>query len=127
MSPFRRSTAVVSFVVFLIAAPWSPARAAEPERPLGLLRKAEELTNKKQWPEAAAAWQQVADLNPHLGRAWEELGRARYQAKDYRRAIPALAKALDLRAGYPANTAYDIACCHALLDEKEQSLDWLRK
>jgi hypothetical protein len=80
MSPFRRSTAVISFVVCLVAGPQPPARAAELERPLGLLRKAEDLTNKKQWTQAAAAWQQVVDLNPHLGRAWEELGRARYQS-----------------------------------------------
>src|SRR5262249_21897070 len=60
-------------------------------------------------------------------RGGEELGRARYEAKDYRRAILALAKARELRAGYPANTAYGIACCHALLGEKEPALDWLRK
>src|SRR5262249_36115024 len=60
-------------------------------------------------------------------RGGEELGRARYEAKDYRRAILALAKARELREGYPANSAYDIACCHALLGEKEPALEWLRK
>jgi tetratricopeptide (TPR) repeat protein len=105
----------------------TPARPDEPQGQLEVLRRAEELTREKKWPEAAAAWQRVVEVNPHLGRAWLNLGAARYQDKDYRQAISAFEKALELRAGYPFNAAYNVACCHALLGEKEKALDWLQK
>src|SRR5262245_27224308 len=96
-----------------------PVRGAQPESQLEALHRAEALTREKKWPEAGAAWQRVVDANPHLGPAWLSLALARYEAKDYRQAIPAFAKARELGAGYPANAAYNIACCHALLGEKE--------
>jgi tetratricopeptide (TPR) repeat protein len=105
----------------------SAGAAAEAAGQLEVLQRAEALTKEKKWPQAAAAWQQVVDVNPQLGRAWRELGTARYQAEEYRRAIAAFGRALELRSGYPFNAAYNIACCHALLGEKEHALDWLQK
>src|SRR5207302_385476 len=82
--------------------------AADPDGQLDLLRRAERLTGEEKWAEAAAAWQRVADAHPHLGQAWQELRAARYRGKDYRGALPAFARALELWSGYPANRAYDI-------------------
>jgi tetratricopeptide (TPR) repeat protein len=107
--------------------PTPPARCAEAGGQLEALHRAEALTGQKKWPEAAAAWQKVVDANPHLGRAWRELGTALLNAKEYRRAIPAFEKALELGSGYRADAAYAIACCHAQLGEKEQALAWLQK
>jgi tetratricopeptide (TPR) repeat protein/sugar lactone lactonase YvrE len=103
------------------------APAAGPEGQPEALRRAEQLSAQSQWPEAAAAWQRVVESNPHLGRAWMSLGTARYNARDYRAAIPAYARALELGATYPSRPAYQIACCHARLGEAEQALEWLRK
>ena len=50
-------------IVFLVASPRPLVPDVVPERPLGLLRKAEELTGEKDWPEAAVAWQRLVDLN----------------------------------------------------------------
>jgi hypothetical protein len=102
-------------------------RCEQPGDQLEALHLAEALTGEKKWSQAATAWQKVADVNPHLGRAWRELGTALRNAKEYRRAIPAFTKALELGSGYPANAAYNIACCHARLGAKGQALDWLQK
>jgi hypothetical protein len=112
----------------LLLAALAPSACAEgPQDQLALLRRANDLTRQAKWSEAAAAWQRVVGANPHLGQAWQNLGQARYESKEYREAIAAHAKALELRAGYPHNAAYNIACCHALLGEKEQALDWLQR
>jgi hypothetical protein len=104
-----------------------PNVAAESGGQLEALHRAEALSKDKKWPEAAAAWQKVVDVNPTLGRAWRELGTARYHAREYREAIPAFARALELGSGYRAEMAYNIACCHARLGEKERALDFLQK
>src|SRR5262249_3866459 len=99
----------------------------EPTGQLDALERAESRMRAKRWPEAAAAWQQVVDVNPHLGMAWENLGMAYYRAKNYHKAIPALTRSLELRAGYPSIASYSIPCSPALLGEKDQALEWLQK
>ncbi len=79
------------------------------------------------WKEAAVAWQRVVEANPVNARFWNLFGDAAYGNKDYRRAIQAYEKALELGAGFPSNAAYNVACCYALLGEKEQALKWLQK
>jgi tetratricopeptide (TPR) repeat protein len=104
-----------------------PGSAVAKESPADLLRRAEEAHTKGRWADAVALWDKVIKTNPVRADHWQRLGRACYNHKDYRAAIPALAKAVELGAGYPANSAYDIACCHALLGQKDQALAWLDK
>ena len=83
------------------------------------LAQAEAKTQAKQWAEAAALWEKVVAANPVEGNFLNQLGSARYNAKDYCKSIAAYEKALELGAGNPANAAYNIACNYALLGEKE--------
>ncbi|MEP6743475.1 MAG: tetratricopeptide repeat protein, partial [bacterium] len=92
-----------------------------------ILNKAEAATAQKDWPAAARYWQGVVAANPVNARFWEQFAQALYQAKDYKQAIPAYQKALELGAGFPSNQAYNIACCYALLGDKEAALTWLEK
>lgn len=92
-----------------------------------ILRDAESKTAAKDWKEAAVLWQQVIESNPVNAGFWNQLANALYQAKDYRKSIAAYEKAVELRAGFPSNAAYNIACCYALLGEKENALKWLEK
>src|SRR5687767_10225848 len=69
----------------------------------------------QQWVEAAALWEQVVKANPIHGGFWERLGTAYYNAKDYRKSIPAFEKQIELGGGLPWNAAYNIACNYALL------------
>ncbi|MBV9957708.1 MAG: hypothetical protein JO360_04770 [Acidobacteria bacterium] len=92
-----------------------------------LWSRAEAQTAAGQWVEAAASWEKVVEANPVEGRFWDRLATAYYNAKEYRKAITAYEKSMELRAGFPSNAAYNIACCYALLGEKEPALRWLEK
>jgi tetratricopeptide (TPR) repeat protein len=89
--------------------------------------QAEAKMSAKEWSEAAALWEKIVRMNPVEGRFWDQLARAHYNAKDYRKSIPAYEKVIELGYGDPANAAYNIACDYALLGEKEQALRWLEK
>jgi tetratricopeptide (TPR) repeat protein len=103
-----------------------PAGAGPAACPI-LAEQAEAKSKTKQFAEAAAMWERVVELNPVVGDYWAKLARARYDAKEYRKAILAHEKALELGGGYRWVAAYDIACCYALLGEKEPALKWLDK
>ncbi len=92
-----------------------------------LAARAEANMKAKKFPEAVALLEQVVGLNPVNANYQARLARAYYDAKDYRKSIAVYEKALELRAGFPFNSAYNISCCYALLGDKEQSLKWLDK
>ncbi|HEY7034911.1 MAG TPA: hypothetical protein VH482_26460 [Thermomicrobiales bacterium] len=89
------------------------------------LARAEAATAAKNWEEGASLWGQVVDANPVEGRFWSRLGEARFHAGAAREAVTAYERAFDLRDGYPAETAYRIACCLARLGETDRAIEWL--
>jgi tetratricopeptide (TPR) repeat protein len=92
-----------------------------------LLQKAQEKTRNKEPAEAAKLWAQVVENNPTEGRFWDQLARAYYDSKEYRKSIAAYEKVLELRFGYPFTAVYNIACDYAMMGEKEQAFKWLEK
>ncbi len=91
-----------------------------------LLNRAEASSGLKQWSEASAHWGQVVEANPLVASYWNQLGIARYNNKDYRGAIQAYQRAMDL--GFmPAVLSYSIAGCHGALGEKQQALEWVER
>lgn len=144
-------------VDFLLTSAWSPARGpktgrvfvvagprlsdgskapngagpgdapAAPSRQPELVRQAQELSRVGKWAEAAAAWERVVQANPTRGEYWERLASAYLSAKEYRRAIPPYQQAIELKHGYPAVWAYNVACCFALLGEKDEAVRWVEK
>lgn len=101
--------------------------AADPESIPDLVRAAEKAADAKDYPAAAAAWDKVVARNPDNGTYWLALAQASYSAKDYRPSIAAYEKALELRAGFPAVAAYNIACSYALMGEKKAALKGFEK
>jgi tetratricopeptide (TPR) repeat protein len=99
----------------------------KPATALELADQARAKMKAKEWAEAAALWQRAVERNPVVSNYWSSLAKARYETKEYKKAIAAYEKALELRAGFPWISAYDIACCHALLGDKAQALTWLEK
>jgi tetratricopeptide (TPR) repeat protein len=91
------------------------------------LALAEARSAEEAWREAAPLWEQVVAVNPVEGRFWSRLGEARFNAQDESAAIDAFLRALDLRDGFPAETAYQIACCYVRLDEKDRAIGWLER
>ncbi len=92
-----------------------------------LLNQAQAKTTAKEWKDAASLWQRVVGVNPVNAQFWSELATVLYEGKDYRGAIPAYERAMELGAGFPSNSAYNIACCYALIGENELALKWLEK
>jgi tetratricopeptide (TPR) repeat protein len=105
------------------------AQAQQPAAPSfqETLKNAETASTQKDWKSAVGYWASVVAANPVNARFWEQFAQALYQNKDYKQAIPAYQKALALGAGFPSNQAYNIACCYALMGDKESALKWLEK
>ncbi|HKG24308.1 MAG TPA: tetratricopeptide repeat protein [Thermomicrobiales bacterium] len=94
---------------------------------LRTLALAEARSAEEAWREAAPLWEQVVAANPVEGRFWSRLGEARFNAKDERAAIDAYERVLDLRDGFPAETAYRIGLCYARLNEGDRAIEWLER
>jgi len=103
------------------------AQKSQTETYIETLTQADAKISAKQWTEAAALLEQIVKINPVEGKSWNRLAMAYYNAKDYRKSIPAYEKQIELGYGIPANAAYNIACNYALLGEKEAAIRWLEK
>jgi tetratricopeptide (TPR) repeat protein len=122
----------ISVAALILAAAYGSLGAVRGELPQTstferVLSEARAKARSKDWREASSLWAQVVEMNPQVAPFWGELARAHYEAKDYRKAIGAYEKAIELGNGYPWASAYDIACCHALLGDKAQAMKWLEK
>ncbi len=126
-TPSRVLLSLTSIALCFVVTPF--ARAQQPGAPSfqETLKSAESATAKKDWQAAAGYWASVVAENPVNAKFWEQFAQSLYQNKDYKQAIPAYQKALELGAGFPSNQAYNIACCYALLGAKESALKWLEK
>lgn len=94
---------------------------------LRTLAAAEARTAAEDWDAAALLWERVVAANPVEGRFWTHLAEARYHTNAFRGAATAYERAFSLRDGYPAETAYQLACCYAHLDELPDARAWLTR
>ncbi len=120
----------IRVVVLITALGVAPAAWAEDAAPVSygdLVSQAKSKTEAKDWKAAASLWEKVTKANPVDGGNWSNLAKARYEAKEYRKAIEANEKVIETGLYFPWSAPYDIACCYALLGEKEQALTWLQK
>lgn len=119
--------AVVSLVpAFVSLADENPAAVA-PLDSIALRKEASAHLAARRWADAAALLDRSLAANPHPAMDWFDLGTARYNLKEWDAAIAAYSRALELRAGFPFNSAYNIACCAALKGDKVTALDWLER
>ena len=94
---------------------------------LDLLAAARKHTADRNWDNAVAAWRQVTERNPVNGEYVANLADALYYSGQFAKSIEIYKKQLDLRYGRQYIAAYNIACCYALVGNKNQALDWLEK
>jgi hypothetical protein len=91
------------------------------------LARAKVASRVEAWGDAIRLWEAVIARNPVAGQFWAQLAEARYRGGAYRSAIEACEQAVSLGAGYPAESMYRIACCHARLDEREAAITALQR
>jgi Flp pilus assembly protein TadD len=78
------------------------------------------------WRESAAHHQAMVRKHPTSGRAWFNLGYTSLQARDHATAMSSFRKAIELQ--YRVGTSsYNIACTHALQDNRDAAFEWLQK
>jgi serine/threonine protein kinase/tetratricopeptide (TPR) repeat protein len=66
-------------------------------------------------------------LNSQVGAYWNTLGAAQYRANDWKAAIAALEKSMDLRKGGDSSDWFFLAMAHWQLGEKDTSRQWFDK
>jgi tetratricopeptide (TPR) repeat protein len=97
------------------APPATPAAAAALEAGLAAVKDAEAAAAgsrklspqaKKAYTTARAKFQEATKEDPNLAQAWNGLGYSSRKLGDYKAALPAYDKAIELRPGYPEATEY---------------------
>lgn len=94
-------------------------------QPSAKMASADQLFQAKKWSEAAQAYEDVVTNEPNNGRAWFQLGMARFSLKQFEPAIQALEKNISLTNN--AVAMYNVACAHARLKQHDKALEWLGK
>jgi hypothetical protein len=97
---------------------------------LQILQAAQTKSDANDWQDAAGLWEQVVKMNPVDPDYWRQWALALYQLKEYRQAIAANEKSLELgspTSDFPWSVAYDIARNYALIGDSNQALKWLDK
>ena len=125
--PLVLVTTFIALCGGIAAQPTKTAQDSNAASFLALVRAAEAKSNAQQWQDAVSLWEKIVEQNPVQVSYWRALANAAYQAKDYRKAISAFEKVVELRGGFPSAAAYNIARCYALLGDKEQAWRWLQK
>lgn len=99
----------------LTGGPVSETIVVEPER--GEIELASNRSKHDTWDE---------NEGPHTGEEWMKRGYDLHHSDRHDEAIAAFEKAIEL--GYrPASAMYNIACAHALRNDKENALRWLER
>jgi len=71
--------------------------------------------------------EKAVELTPQNGFYWNTLGVARYRAGDWKAAIEALAKSMELRSGGDSFDWFFLSVSHSQLEEKEEARNWYDK
>ena len=101
----------------------APTDAPFPE----LVRQARTKYTERDAAAAVSLYERALAANPHDGAVWRQYGLALIETKEYRKAVAAHEKALELGAGYPWESLYYIARCHALAGDKANAMAYLER
>ena len=125
-APAAIAIATIAALLALAAAPVAVAHKShshdDPAVPT--LAAIDRLIEANEIDEAIVACERYVERNPSHGGAWMRLASLRYQSRAFETAIPAYSHAYALGV-HPEVAAYNAACCHSLLGDREESIEWL--
>jgi tetratricopeptide (TPR) repeat protein len=131
---FWSQSMLTSFVLILLIGPPGTPEGQEIQTggPAAIpyeqrLRTARASYEAKDYVQAAALYQELAQANPKDGETWLRLARSRYQLNDYRAAVEAFGRANEIGFGQLQQNDLAIARAYAKLGEKDNALTWLGK
>jgi hypothetical protein len=101
--------------------------STDPRAYVESMAAAESASARGHWDDASKLWEELARSNPHDGRNWDQLANACFERKDYRGAITAWDRAIELGYWTPNLAAIRIARCWALLGEREKTIAALQR
>jgi hypothetical protein len=116
--------ATIAHVVLLLVLAHADSRAADPLEALkaNLYERGSDLCNDGKWADALPIHERLTKLDPDYGFGWMGLGWSRQGTGDFRGAIPAFRRALELGAMPAARIHKQIAACLASLGKNAEAM-----
>ena len=113
-------------------AAWRKAVELKPDYASAINNLADLLANhpdpkRRDPPEAVRLARRAVELDPNLREGWNTLGEAHYRVGDWKAAIKALGKSMELREGGDSNDWFFLAMAKWRLDEKDEARKWYDK
>jgi tetratricopeptide (TPR) repeat protein len=113
-------------------AAWRKAIELKPDYTSAINNLADRLANhpdpkRRDPPEAVRLAKRAVELDPNFKVGWNTLGEAHYRAGDWRAAIKALGKSMEVRKGGDSNDWFFLAMAKWRLDEKDEARKWFHK
>lgn len=124
----KHSRATVVLILFLSLHGFSFAEEKQSQLSPGYydIDQAEEFYGRQDWENVRKAYSDLVKANPYNGKYWARLGEACVSLKDYNASIDAYKRQLE--TGYELGTGiFNIAAAHALLNQPEEAVNWLKK
>lgn len=121
MKTVRRIVSLLALICLVALSIFAQTQATQSPRMIA----ATELLKAKNWNEAAKAYEAIVKDEPGNGRAWYQLGMARFSLEKFELAVEAFRK--NIAISNNPNVMYQLACAYARLGQKESALEWLKK
>ncbi|MEZ5344854.1 MAG: tetratricopeptide repeat protein [Pyrinomonadaceae bacterium] len=112
------------FIIFTLIIMLSSGLIAQ-NNPSPQMTAANELVKQKRWAEAENAFSAIVKDEPQNARAWFSLGFARHSQENWKGAIEAFKKNVEI--ANVASGMYNVAAGYSRLNQKDLAFEWLEK
>ncbi|MEO8452612.1 MAG: hypothetical protein ABI647_22655 [Gemmatimonadota bacterium] len=114
-------------VALLLGTAAAQAQQLSPTEHYKMRKRADAALEQKQYAEAAAMYQQLAENDPRNGELWLSYATSARRSGHPREGLTGAMKAFELGAGYRPQLAYEIARGYAGMGQKDSTFAWLEK
>lgn len=112
-------------ILLFIAAAIISFSSAFAQTDITSIKTAESYFNNKEWDKAIDAYKTLIQKDRYNGSYYTTLAEIYYNTKNYKESIKNYEEAI--KVGYASeSSAYNIACCYALMGDAENAVKWLK-